>query len=213
MAMWGQSGAAARWQPPKDLKAIPMRGAAEKAPVARVIFDSVSKPEADVRELVLRALTVGFGGIATAGTAGNEHQVGAALADSKLPRERLWIQTAFAPPAVAAATPPSATQVGQSIAASLGALGTDYVDCLIMPELGANTEQTIGTWRAMEAAHKSGQVRRRNLVCCHPGQLFAQILGGVLGGGGGCWEIGVRAFSTLGHVFGLVASLTHPPPS
>ena len=187
MAMWGQSGAAARWQPPKDLKAIPMRGAAEKAPVARVIFDSVSKPEADVRELVLRALTVGFGGIATAGTAGNEHQVGAALADSKLPRERLWIQTAFAPPAVAAATPPSATQVGQSIAASLGALGTDYVDCLIMPELGVNTEQTIGTWRAMEAAHKSGQVRRRNLVTLANCSL--RFLGGCWVGGGGVGKL------------------------
>ena len=120
--------------------------------------------------LVRQALEAGFRGIDTANQRKHYHEagVGAALRDSAVPREDLFLQTKFTflrgqdhrlPYDSAAAL---AEQVAQSMASSLEHLGVDHVDAYVLH--GPSTARGLGkddwdAWGAMEALHRAGKAR------------------------------------------------------
>lgn len=104
----------------------------------------------DCKQAVLTALKQGYRLIDTAVAYGNERAVGAAIRESGIARDeifvttKLWVQDAG----------DEATQ--RAIQASLDRLGLDYIDLyLIHQPLG----DVYGSWRAMEAAYHAGQLK------------------------------------------------------
>jgi len=96
------------------------------------------------------ALEVGYRHIDTAMVYGNEGQVGRALRDSGLDRGEVFLTTKL--------PPGSAGREREAIAASLRALGTDYVDLWLIhwpPSGGAMP----GTWRELLAIRDQGLTR------------------------------------------------------
>jgi diketogulonate reductase-like aldo/keto reductase len=107
-------------------------------------------PGGQTRELVVAALAVGYRHIDTATVYGNEADVGAAIRESGIPRDQLWVTTKLWNDDHGADRPRRALE------ASLRRLGLDYIDLWLMhwpvPERHAS-------WRAMESAVESGLVR------------------------------------------------------
>ena len=107
-------------------------------------------PPEDTKRCVLDAIEVGYRSIDTAQAYYNEEGVGAALAESGLPREefflttKVWITNAGYEAAKA------------SIAESLKKLRTDYLDLLLIHQPFGDY---YGTYRAMEEAYDAGKLR------------------------------------------------------
>lgn len=107
-------------------------------------------PPEDTKRCVLDAIEVGYRSIDTAQAYYNEEGVGAALAESGLPREefflttKVWITNAGYEAAKA------------SIAESLKKLRTDYLDLLLIHQPFGDY---YGTYRAMEEAYDVGKLR------------------------------------------------------
>ncbi len=107
-------------------------------------------PPEDTKRCVLDAIEVGYRSIDTAQAYCNEEGVGAALAESGLPREefflttKVWITNAGYEAAKA------------SIAESLKKLRTDYLDLLLIHQPFGDY---YGTYRAMEEAYDAGKLR------------------------------------------------------
>ncbi|WP_106904822.1 aldo/keto reductase [Lactiplantibacillus plantarum] len=104
----------------------------------------------ECKQAVLTALKQGYRLIDTAAAYGNERAVGAAIRESGIAREeifvttKLWVQDA------------GYEQTQAAIQASLTRLGLDYIDLyLIHQPLG----DVYGSWRAMEAAYHDGQLK------------------------------------------------------
>lgn len=104
----------------------------------------------ECKQAVLTALKQGYRLIDTAAAYGNEQAVGAAIRESGIAREeifvttKLWVQDA------------GYEQTQAAIQASLKRLGLDYIDLyLIHQPLG----DVYGSWRAMEAAYHDGQLK------------------------------------------------------
>jgi len=96
------------------------------------------------------ALEVGYRHVDTATVYGNEAEVGRALRDSGLPRQDVFLTTKL--------PPDSAGHERQTLAASLRALGTDYVDLWLVhwPPGGRARPQT---WRELLAVRDRGLAR------------------------------------------------------
>ena len=107
-------------------------------------------PPEDTKRCVLDAIEEGYRSIDTAQAYYNEEGVGAALAESGLPREefflttKVWITNAGYGAAKA------------SIAESLKKLRTDYLDLLLIHQPFGDY---YGTYRAMEEAYDAGKLR------------------------------------------------------
>lgn len=104
----------------------------------------------ECKRVVLAALKQGYRLIDTAAAYGNERAVGAAIRESGIARDeifvttKLWVQDA------------GEAQTKLAIQASLDRLGLDYIDLyLIHQPLG----DVYGSWRAMEAAYRAGQLK------------------------------------------------------
>lgn len=104
----------------------------------------------ECKQAVLTALKQGYRLIDTAAAYGNERAVGAAIRESGIAREeifvttKLWVQDA------------GYEQTQAAIQVSLTRLGLDYIDLyLIHQPLG----DVYGSWRAMEAAYQDGQLK------------------------------------------------------
>ena len=105
---------------------------------------------AEAQAAARTALEVGYRHIDTAMVYGNESQVGQALRDSGLDRGEVFLTTKL--------PPGSAGREREAIAASLRALGTDYVDLWLIhwpPSGGAMP----GTWRELLAIRDQGLTR------------------------------------------------------
>ena len=101
-------------------------------------------------DAVSLALAAGYRQIDTATMYGNESQVGAAVRDSGLPREQIFITTKL--------PPQRAGRERETLLDSLSALGTDYVDLWLIhwpPGRGAG----VDSWRAFARARENGQAR------------------------------------------------------
>jgi 2,5-diketo-D-gluconate reductase A len=100
-------------------------------------------------DAIRTALDVGYRHIDSATMYVNESEVGRAIRDSGLDRGDVFVTTKL---------PPSNTGAeAETLATSLRALGTDYVDLWLVhwPPGGANPS----TWREFIAAHQRGQAR------------------------------------------------------
>ncbi|MDG4767531.1 aldo/keto reductase [Solwaraspora sp. WMMD406] len=96
------------------------------------------------------ALDVGYRHLDTATMYGNEAEVGRAIKDSGVPRDDVFVTTKLPPDRVGRAE--------ETLAASLAALDTDYVDLWLIhwPPRGG---ESVPTWRAFVAARQAGHVR------------------------------------------------------
>ena len=118
-----------------------------------------------------KALRSGFRGIDTAAQPKHYYEagVGAALREvvAEVPRESVFVQTKFTPPAGHDLAKPipynlSASvdqQVRESFASSLLNLGVEQVDSLLLHSPLATPEDTVLAWRAFEALHADGSAR------------------------------------------------------
>ncbi|MBQ7558827.1 MAG: aldo/keto reductase [Synergistaceae bacterium] len=101
-------------------------------------------------DAVLAALKAGYRHIDTAHAYQNERGVGAAIRESGIPREEIWITSKLWP------TDYNFGNAAESINKMLERLGTDYIDLLYL-------HQAVGDykagWRGLEQAVKSGKVR------------------------------------------------------
>ena len=103
------------------------------------------------RDAMRAALGAGYRHIDTATMYGNESEVGRALTDSGLARESVFITTKL----------PSG-KVGReraTLAASLRALGTDYVDLWLVHWPPSSGRQLCQVWREFLALRDEGRVR------------------------------------------------------
>lgn len=101
-------------------------------------------------EAIRYALDVGYRHFDTATMYGNEELVGRAVRDSGVPREQVFLTTKLLPSSVG--------QERRALAASLAALGVDYLDLWLIhwppgPEAG------VATWREFLAVRDEGLAR------------------------------------------------------
>ncbi len=101
-------------------------------------------------DAVLAALKAGYRHIDTAHAYQNERGVGAAIRESGIPRNEIWITSKLWP------TDYNSGNVAESINKMLDRLGTDYIDLLYLHQAVGNY---IAGWRGLEEAVKNGKVR------------------------------------------------------
>jgi diketogulonate reductase-like aldo/keto reductase len=130
-------------------------------------------------DLVERAVVYGFLGIDTACQPKHYHEMGVGQALESLKRrgvtrESLFLQTKFTP--LSGQDPlripynPAASiteQVHQSCTVSLGNLGTDYLDALLLHSPLPTHNQTMEAWGALEQLHQQGIIRRLGISNCY----------------------------------------------
>ena len=107
-------------------------------------------PPEDTQLCVLDAIDVGYRSIDTAQAYGNEEGVGAAIAESGLPREEFFLTTKVW------ITNAGYEKAKASIEASMEKLRTDYLDLLLIHQPFGDY---YGTYRAMEEFYKAGKLR------------------------------------------------------
>ena len=107
-------------------------------------------PPEDTKRCVLDAIEVGYRSIDTAQAYHNEEGVGAALAESGLPREEFFLTTKVW------ITNAGYEKAKASIAESMRKLRTDYLDLLLIHQPFGDY---YGTYRAMEELYKEGKLR------------------------------------------------------
>ena len=107
-------------------------------------------PPSDTRRCVLDAIDVGYRSIDTAQAYGNEEGVGAALAESGLPREEFFLTTKVW------ITNAGYERAKASIEESMRKLRTDYLDLLLIHQPFGDY---YGTYRAMEEFYSAGRLR------------------------------------------------------
>lgn len=108
-------------------------------------------PSEDTQELAELALEVGYRHIDVEAARGNEEAVGAALAASGLPREDCFVAAKLCDSA------PDRDSTVEAFEASLGRLGLDHVDLLLLDRPGSG--ELLGAWRAFEEIHREEAAR------------------------------------------------------
>ena len=106
--------------------------------------------DAATKQACLDALKSGYRHIDTAHAYQNERGVGAAVKESGIPREKIWITSKLWP---------SEYGEGKTMAGidkMLSRLGTDYIDLLLLHQQFGDY---LGAWRDMEKAVAQGKVR------------------------------------------------------
>lgn len=107
-------------------------------------------PPEDTKRCVLDAIEVGYRSIDTAQAYNNEAGVGAALAESGLPREEFFLTTKVW------ITNAGYEKAKASILESMQKLRTDYLDLLLIHQPFGDY---YGTYRAMEELYEAGKLR------------------------------------------------------
>ncbi len=106
--------------------------------------------QAQAKDVVLQALKAGYRHIDTAAAYMNEEAVGAAVRESGLPREevfvtsKLWVQDF------------GYENAKKAIQTSLNKLGLDYIDLYLLHQ---PVGDYLGAWRALEEAYKAGKIK------------------------------------------------------
>lgn len=121
---------------------------------------------------VLEAIDVGYRSIDTAQAYRNEEEVGLAIRKCGVPRRELFITTKVW------ISNAGEKKAAASIDESLRRLQTDYVDLLLIHQPFGDY---YGTWRAMEAAFRSGKARAIGVSNFYPDRFidlaeFSQIV-------------------------------------
>ncbi len=105
---------------------------------------------ADCGPALARAFEVGYRLVDTANSYLNERAVGAAIRDSGVPREDIFLTSKLWPPDY------RYDKAVDAIESTLKRLGTDYVDLLLLHQQYGDYK---GAWKAMEEAVAAGKVR------------------------------------------------------
>jgi len=121
------------------------------------------------RDAMRAALGAGYRHIDTATMYGNEADVGHVLASSGLARDEVFITTKM--------LPGKAGRERAALAASLRALGTDYVD-LWLVHWPPPDRMLIPVWREFLALRDEGRARAVNQITWSPGRHDAALLAG-----------------------------------
>ncbi|MDR1033219.1 MAG: aldo/keto reductase [Bifidobacteriaceae bacterium] len=119
--------------------------------------------DAECEKCVLDAIEVGYRSIDTAQIYQNERGVGAAIEKCGVARNELFITTKVW------LSNAGEAKAARSIDESLEKLRTDYVDLLLIHQ---PFNDYYGTYRAMEAAYRSGKVRAIGLSNFYPDRLI-----------------------------------------
>ena len=123
--------------------------------------------EKECTQAVLDALEVGYRHIDTAAIYRNEKAVGAAIKQSGIPREelfittKLWIQDA------------SETAAPKAFDKSLEKLGIDYLDLYLIHQPFSDIH---GAWRALEKLYKDGRTKAIGVSNFYPDRLADLIV-------------------------------------
>lgn len=125
-------------------------GLADGVAVPLIGFGTWQLDGDDAYNGVRAALDIGYRHIDTATAYGNEDRVGAAIRDSGVGRENVFITTKC--------PPGNAGREAQTIDASLAALGVDFVD-LWLVHWPPNGEARPETWKAFIEALEQGKTR------------------------------------------------------
>ncbi|MBV9821684.1 MAG: aldo/keto reductase [Actinobacteria bacterium] len=122
-------------------------------------------PDTETRAAVTTALRAGYRHIDTAKLYQNEAGVGAAIAESGIARDELFVTTKVwnseqgYDPAIA------------SFEASLDRLGLDVLDLLLIHWPAPDLDRYVDTWRAFEKLYADGRVRAIGVSNFHPAHL------------------------------------------
>ena len=119
-------------------------------------------PPEDTERCVTEALELGYRLIDTAQAYGNEEGVGAAVAKSRVPRDEVFITSKVW------VSNMSYERAKASLDETLRALGTDYVDLMLLHQMMGDY---TGAWRALEEAYRAGKVRAIGVSNCYPERL------------------------------------------
>lgn len=119
-------------------------------------------PPEDTERCVAEALEVGYRLIDTAQAYGNEAGVGAAVAKSGIPRDEVFITSKVW------VSNMNYERAKASIDESLRALGTDYLDLMLLHQVMGDYP---GAWRALEEAYHAGKIRAIGVSNCYPERL------------------------------------------
>ncbi|MDE2592481.1 MAG: aldo/keto reductase [Actinomycetales bacterium] len=125
------------------------------------------RDEAECIQSVETALEVGYRSLDTAASYFNEHAVGAAIRNSGIAREELfvaskvWVDSAGEDAAL------------RAFDASLSKLGLDYLDLYLIHQPYGDV---YGSWRAMERLYKEGRIRAIGVSNFYPDRLIDLIM-------------------------------------
>lgn len=103
-------------------------------------------------EAVLKALEIGYRHIDTASIYGNEHMVGQAIKDSKIPREDIFITTKLWN------SDQGYEETLQAFEKSLEKLQVTYIDLYLIHWFKGH-EKSLNTWRALEKLYKENKIK------------------------------------------------------
>lgn len=102
------------------------------------------------KQTCLEALKLGYRHIDTAHAYQNESGVGAAIKESGIPREEIWVTTKLWPSEYGEG------KTAEAIDKMIGRLDTDYIDLLLLHQQFGDY---LGAWKDMEKAVKAGKVK------------------------------------------------------
>lgn len=127
--------------------------------------------DAEVTRTIITAVEAGYRHIDTAVRYGNERGVGQGIRDSGLPREEIFVTTKLDGPFQ------GEDRAIAGLDESLGRLGLDYVDLLLIHWPLPQRDQYVSTWRTFEqlvAAGKARSIGVSNFKPAHIERLLAE---------------------------------------
>ena len=128
-------------------------------------------PPDETAATVRFALSCGYRSVDTAAAYGNEAGVGAAIAGSGVPRERVFVTTKLWN------EDQGHERALRAFDASLGRLGLDYVDLYLIHWPAPRRDRYVETWKAFEELYADGRARAigvSNFHVDHLERLLAQ---------------------------------------
>ena len=144
---------------------IPTRTLNNGVAMPRLGFGVFQVPAETAAEVVTTALAAGYRSIDTAAIYRNEAGVGAALADSGLPREELFVTTKVWN------SDQGYDETLRAFDTSAGLLGLDHLDLYLIHWPTPERDRYLDTWRALERLYAEGRVRAIGVSNFHPAHL------------------------------------------
>ncbi len=129
-------------------------------------FGVFKVPSGETKEVVLKALETGYRHIDTATLYGNETEVGAAVRESGLDRDEVFVTTKVWN------EDQGYDATMRAFDASLGRLGLDVLDLYLIHWPVAHQDRYVDTWRAMEELYRAGRVRAIGVSNFQPEHLL-----------------------------------------
>ena len=125
-------------------------------------FGVYQTPPEDTERCVTQALEEGYRLIDTAQAYGNEEGVGAAVRNSDIPRDEIFITSKIW------VSNMNYERAAASIDETLTKLDTDYIDLMLLHQMMGDYP---GAYRAMEDAYRAGMIHAIGVSNCYPERL------------------------------------------